>query len=105
MNGQNLINSNSNVSNINNINTPPSQYNQQTNRTKEPQNINMQVQLGLFYEEDPTEYAQNVQSLEPIEYDYNLCKLSSTLNTSNSSNPKLILDHLIDKYKMHDYIK
>ena len=64
----------------------------------------MQVQsLGIFYEEDPTQYAQNVQSLEPIEYDYNLCKLSSTLNTSNSLNPNLILDHLVENYKMHDY--
>ena len=56
INGQNLTN----VSNIKNINTPPSQYNQQANRTKEPQNKNMQVKtLGLFYEEDPTEFAQS----------------------------------------------
>ena len=35
-----------------------------TNKKKEPQKVQS---LGIFYEEDPTEYAQNVQSLEPIE--------------------------------------
>ena len=84
----------------------------------------MQVQsLGIFYEEDSTEYAQNVQRLDyvnqsqdSLEYNYNLCKLSSTLNTIdncqnsfhesfsfNNSNSSLILDHLLDNYQHYDY--
>ena len=49
--------------NFNSINNPPSQFNQQSNEPNEAQNVKS---LGIFYEEDPNDFTQNVKTLTEI---------------------------------------